>query len=99
MRRAKPNSDPTAAKQQKFVPVWSKTVPLRLAVRIAALTAIALLAYPTFASWLQALLLLAAAICVCVAEIRREQLFASEFTHWDEAAAYGLLIGVVTLLK
>jgi hypothetical protein len=99
MPRAKPDSDPSAAKQQKFVPIWSKTVPLRLAVRVAALAAIALLAYPAFASWLNALLLLAAAFCVCVAELRRESLFASEFTHWDEAAAYGLLIGVVALLN
>jgi hypothetical protein len=72
---------------------------LRLAVRVAALTAIALLAYPAFATWLNALLILAAAFCVCVAEFRRESLFASEFTHWDEAAAYGLLIGVVSLLS
>jgi hypothetical protein len=99
MPRARPKSDPSAAKQQKFIPVWSKTVPLRLAVRVAALTAIALLAYPAFATWLSALFLAAAAFCVCVAELRRESLFAGEFTHWDEAAAYGLLIGVVSLLN
>lgn len=97
MARSKPNSKPD--EPQRFAPPWAKQIPLRFAVRVAALTTFALLGYPAFATWLSGLLVLAAGACLLVAEVRRESLFASEFTHWDEAAAYGLLIGVVWLLK
>lgn len=83
----------------KFTPIWAKRIPARFAIRVGALTAVALLGYPVFATWINGLLLLAVAVCLCAAELRREALFASEFTHWDEAAAYALLIGVVSLLQ
>ena len=94
----KRETDPTAI-STAITPMWLKQMPLRLALRVAALTALALLGYPKFATSLVGLLLLAAAFCVCVAELRRESLFVGEFTHWDEAAVYGIMIGLVTLLS
>jgi hypothetical protein len=75
-----------------------KQAPQRFVVRLLALTAIAFLGYPDFATWFNGLLLIAAAFCLCAAELRREQIFSEEFTHWDEAAAYGVLIGVASLV-
>ena len=96
----KHNISPDAASKSLASPAApGMRVPMRFAVRLAALTAIALLGYPAFASWLNGLLLLSAAFCVCIAELRREPLFAHEFTHWDEAAAYGILIGLVSFLR
>ena len=99
MPRSKPSAESAPTRQAKFTPIWAKQIPVRFVFRVAALTAVACLGYPAFATWLNGLLLLAAAFCICVAEFRRESLFAGEFTHWDEAAAYGILIGVVSLLN
>jgi hypothetical protein len=96
----KHNISPDAASKSLASPAASgMRVAMRFAARLAALTAIALLGYPAFANWLNGLLLLSAAFCVCIAELRREPLFADEFTHWDEAAAYGVVIGLVSLMS
>lgn len=80
--------------------VWqlaSSRVPVRFASRVTALAVLALLGHPAFASWFHGLLILAAAFCICVAELQRETFLARELNHWDEAAAYGILIGAVSL--
>lgn len=90
---------PTATRT-RFTPVWAKQTPSRFLIRVAAITAITpLIGNPAFADWLNGLFLLAAAFCVCVAELRRGSLLADEFTHWDEAAGYSILIGVLSLLS
>ena len=68
-------------------------VPVRFALRLALLATAALLGQQTYADCL----ILSAAFCVGVAELRREPLFSPELTHWDEAAGYGIALALVSL--
>ena len=72
-------------------------VPVRYALRLALLATAALLGQQTYADCLTGLLILSAAFCVGVAELRREPLFSPELTHWDEAAGYGIALALVSL--
>lgn len=72
-------------------------VPVRFALRLALLATAALLGQQAYADCLTGLLILSAAFCVGVAELRREPLFSPELTHWDEAAGYGLALALVSL--
>ncbi len=71
--------------------VKSVQVAARFALRILILVSFAAFGNPAFGRSFAALLLLSVVLCVVTAIVRHESLFAGTLTHWDEAAAYGLL--------
>ncbi len=72
-------------------------VPVRFVMRLALLAAIALLGQQAYSDCLVGLLMLSAALCVGIAELRRETIFSHDLTHWDEAAGYGIVLALVSL--
>lgn len=73
-------------------------VPVRFVLRLALLATAALLGQQSYAECLAGLLILSAAFCVGIAELRREPLFSDNLTHWDEAAGYGMALALVALV-
>jgi len=63
----------------------------RFFVRLAIFCAFATLGQHGFGKTLANLLMLAVVYCVLAAAIRREQPFARELTHFDEAAANAVI--------
>jgi hypothetical protein len=71
--------------------VKSAQVAARFVLRILILASFAAFGNPNFGRSFAALLLLSIALCVVTGLVRHEGLFSRTLTHWDEAAAYGLL--------
>jgi hypothetical protein len=69
----------------------SLQVLLRFAFRLVLLSVCAAFSRQGFAPALAVLLSLSAEFCVLVGAIRREAMFGSVLTHWDEAAAYAFI--------
>jgi Zn-dependent protease len=70
----------------------------RFVLRIVILCVFATLGGIGFARGLVALSWMSSIMCVVVGIVRRERVFDSALTHWDEAAAYGLLCSLVSVL-
>ncbi|MDB5517135.1 MAG: hypothetical protein JWQ17_3893 [Tardiphaga sp.] len=66
-------------------------VIVRFALRMVILCVFATLGGIGFARSFNALLWMSATVCVAVGLMRRESILDPALTHWDEAAAYGLL--------
>ena len=66
-------------------------VAIRFTLRMGILCVFATLGSVGFARSIVALLWMSAIMCVTVGIMRRERVFDSALTHWDEAAVYGLL--------
>ena len=64
----------------------------RLFIRLAVFGVFAALGPEGFGKTLQSLLILAIFYCIVAAPIRREEPFGPNLTHFDEAAAYGVII-------
>jgi hypothetical protein len=73
-------------------------VMIRFILRIVILCVFAKFGNIGFARSLVALLWMSAAMSVAVAAIRRESIFDSVLTYWDEAAGYGSLCCVASAL-
>ena len=73
-------------------------VAIRFLLRIAVLCVFATLGNLGFGRSLAALSLMSAIMSAAVAIMRRESMFESFLTYWDEAAAYGSLYGLVSAL-
>jgi hypothetical protein len=78
--------------------VKSVQVAARFVLRILILVTFAAFGNPDFGRSFAALLLLSVALCVVTGLMRHESLFARTLTHWDEAAAYGLLYALTTTI-
>ena len=63
----------------------------RFFLRLLILSIFAALGSQGFGKTLESLLVLAVFYCIFVAAIRREEPFAPALTHFDEAAAYGVI--------
>lgn len=70
----------------------------RFCLRMAVLCVFAALAGNGFGRTLAALLLLSTVLCLVAGTFRREKPFDAALTHWDEAAVYGLLYGLVVTI-
>jgi Zn-dependent protease len=70
----------------------------RFVLRIVILCVFATLGGIGFARGFVALSWMSSIMCVVVGIVRRERVFDSALTHWDEAAAYGLLCSLVSVL-
>ena len=66
-------------------------VLLRFAFRLALLSVCAAYSRESFAPAFAVLLALSALFCAFVGIIRREAIFGTALTYWDEAAAYALI--------
>jgi hypothetical protein len=63
----------------------------RFFMRLAVFAVFAAFSRQGFGKALASLLILGVVYCVIVAAIRREQPFAPQLTHFDEAAAYAVI--------
>jgi hypothetical protein len=79
-----------------FNDIKSVLVIGRFCSRIIVICMFAALGGTGFGKSLAALLMLSAAFCVVGGVFRRETPFDTALTHWDEAAVYGLLYGLVS---
>jgi Zn-dependent protease len=70
----------------------------RFMLRIVILCVFATLGGIGFARSFVALLWMSAIMSVVIGIVRRERVFDSALTHWDEAASYGLLCCLATVL-
>jgi hypothetical protein len=73
-------------------------VAIRFILRIVILCVFARLGNIDFARSLVALLWMSGIMSIAVAVIRRESIFDSTITYWDEAAAYGSLCCLASAL-
>jgi NADH:ubiquinone oxidoreductase subunit 2 (subunit N) len=73
-------------------------VTVRFILRMVILGVFAMLGSIGFAMSLVALLWMSAVMCIVVGIVRRERVFDSALTHWDEAAAYGSLCCLASAL-
>jgi hypothetical protein len=71
---------------------------VRFILRIVIISVFATLGSVGFARSLIALLWMSAVMCAAVGIARRERVFDSALTHWDEAAAYGSLCCLASVL-
>ena len=76
----------------------SAKVATRCALRSAAMGALAAFSSQGFAKSFVALIAICAMFCVLVAMVRREPMFGTTLTHWDECATYVALCFVVLLI-
>jgi hypothetical protein len=74
-------------------------VIVRFGLRMIILCVFATLGSTSFAGSFHVLLLMSAAVSVAVGIMRREPIVDSTLTHWDEAAAYGLLCCLAALVQ
>jgi hypothetical protein len=77
----------------------SRHVLWRMGVRLSLLIAFAAFAARDFLLALVLLLALSAIFCAVAAVTHRENIFAPELTHWDEAAIYTLLCSLASVLS
>lgn len=66
----------------------------RFLLRLAIISLFALLGHHGFGKTLASMLTLAAIYCILIAALRREHPFGPLPTHFDEAAAYGVIGGL-----
>jgi hypothetical protein len=76
----------------------SPQVVFRFVLRLALLSMFATFGSQGFGKTFSALLALSVIFCVVMGTMRREALFGPVLTHWDEAAAYAVLGGLVSAL-
>jgi hypothetical protein len=81
-----------------FSDIRSVHVIARFFLRMIVLCAFAALGGNGFGRTLAALLLLSTIFCVVTGALRREKPFTPVLTHWDEAATYGLLYGLISTI-
>lgn len=79
--------------------VKSVQVAVRFGLRILILASFAAFGGPGFGRSFAALLLLSIVLCVVTGLMHHESLFARTLTHWDEAAAYGLLYALTAAIN
>jgi hypothetical protein len=79
-----------------FNDIKSVQVIGRFCLRMIVLCVFAALGGVGFSRSLAALLMLSVTFCVVGGVFRRETPFDTALTHWDEAAMYGLLYGLVS---
>ena len=77
----------------------STYVLIRFLLRMLILGMFAALGSQGFAKTLESLLLLAMLYCVLIALIRREAPFGPALTHFDEAAAYAVIVCLELLVS
>jgi hypothetical protein len=80
------------------VQLESIRVLVRCGLRLIILTVFSTLGDQGLAPTLKSLLTFAVLYCVCHAVVKREALFGSVLTHWDEATVYGVLICLIAKL-
>ena len=73
-------------------------VLVRFALRLVLVAAFAIASRQGFLRAFGALLLLSATYCLMTGATRREPVFGPALTHWDEAAAFALIAGLVAAL-
>jgi hypothetical protein len=71
--------------------ISSRQVLFRIVFRLFPLVVFARIVGQDFGAALAALLMMSAIFCVLVALMRREPIFGSVLTHWDEAATFAVL--------
>ena len=76
----------------------SAQVIVRFALRMIIICTFAVIAGADVTKNLATLLLLSTGLCVIGGLVRREKLFDVSLTYWDEAAVYGLLFGVTSII-
>ena len=69
----------------------------RLFIRLAVFGLFAAFGPQGFGKTLESLLLLGILYCLVAAAFRREEPFGPALTHFDEAAAYGVIAGLAAL--
>jgi hypothetical protein len=79
--------------------VKSVQVAARFVLRILILVSFAAFGNGDSGRSFAALLLLSVALCVVTGLARHESLFDCTLTHWDEAAAYGLLYALTATVN
>jgi hypothetical protein len=79
--------------------IKSVQVAARFVLRMLILASFAAFGNPDFGQSFAALLLLCVALCVVTGLARHERPFARTLTHWDEAAAYGLLYALTATIN
>lgn len=72
-------------------------VLVRISLRLAIFCIFAAISPQGFGKALESLLMLAIIYCVVAAAFRREEPFRRYLTHFDEAAAYGVVAGIAAL--
>jgi hypothetical protein len=82
-----------------FNDLKSAQVMGRFFLRMVVLCVFAALGGNGFGRTLAALLLLSTVFCVVAGTFRREKPFDAVLTHWDEAAVYGLLYGLLATIN
>lgn len=71
----------------------------RFFLRLAVFSVFAAFGPHGFGRTLESLLMLAIIYCVVAAAFRREEPFSPVLTHYDEAAAYGVVAGFAALVS
>lgn len=71
----------------------------RIFLRLAVFALFAAFGPQGFGRTLESLLMLAIVYCIVAAAIRREEPFGPALTHFDEAAAYGVIAGFAALVS
>jgi hypothetical protein len=71
----------------------------RFGLRLVMLLGFSFLGNQDFSHALASFLVLAVLFCAGVSAVRWESPFAPTLTHWDEAAAYALIISVVHMIN
>ena len=79
----------------RLLQLSSAQVLFRFGLRTVILCTFSAFGTHGFATTLTTLLAFAVVLCICIGLIRREAAFGHVLTHWDEAAAYALMIGVI----
>jgi hypothetical protein len=79
--------------------IRSAQVAVRFALRMLILVSFAAFGNTDFGRSFAALLLLTVVLCVFTGIVRHESPFARTLTHWDEAAAYGLLYALTAMVN
>ena len=77
----------------------SSQVFLRFVFRLALLSTFAIFGTQGFGTTFATLLALSAIFCTIVGAVRCEAMFGPVLTHWDEAAAYAVIGGLVSVLS
>ena len=73
-------------------------VLVRFTLRLVLVAAFAIASRQGFLRAFGALVLLSATYCLLTGVMRREPVFGQLLTHWDEAAAFALIAGLLAAL-
>jgi hypothetical protein len=77
----------------------SSQVLFRFMFRLALLSTLATFGTQGFGTTFAAVLVLSAIFCTVIGAMRREAMFGPVLTHWDEAATYTVIGGLVSALS